>query len=199
MIITAEMRAKLTHPLPAEAVTPHPTKKFLSSIKSIYITERLNEVFGTGAWKIETNMVDKDSKMVVVKVKFSIPAYGIEYECFGGNDNPDLGDAYKGATTDALTKIASWLGIGAEVFRGEATKSQQTQHRPMQQTAKPHERKPLTTDDIMDSKLLSNICAWLQRNAQGRKLEDVIRYYYDCDEETVRCITNEYLRIYGSI
>lgn len=65
--------------------------------------------------------------------------------------------------------------------------------------AKPHERKPLTTDDIMDSKLLSNICAWLQRNAQGRKLEDVIRYYYDCDEETVRCITNEYLRIYGSI
>ena len=122
-VITAEMREKLTHPLPAEAVTPHPTKKFLSSIKSIYVTERLNDVFGTGTWKVETNIVDKDNKMVVVKVKFSIPSYGIEYECFGGNDNPDLGDAYKGATTDALTKIASWMGIGGEVFRGEVGKT----------------------------------------------------------------------------
>ena len=26
------------------------------------------------------------------------------YESFGGNDNQDLGDAYKGATTDAITK-----------------------------------------------------------------------------------------------
>ena len=56
--------------------------------------------------------VDQANKMVVVKVRLTIPAYGIDYECYGGNDNADLGDAYKGATTDALTKIASWLGIG---------------------------------------------------------------------------------------
>lgn len=52
---------------------------------------------------------------------FSIPEYGIYYECFGGNDNADLGDACKGATTDALTKVCSWLGIGAEVFKGRQT------------------------------------------------------------------------------
>ena len=32
-------------PLPPEAVKPHPTKTYLSSIKAIYVTERLNEVF----------------------------------------------------------------------------------------------------------------------------------------------------------
>jgi hypothetical protein len=30
-----------------------------------------------------------------------------------------LGDAFKGATTDGLTKICSYLGIGIDVFRGK--------------------------------------------------------------------------------
>lgn len=54
--------------------------------------------------------------MVVVKVTLEIPEYGVYYESFGGNDNGgegsknfDLGDAYKGATTDAITKIASFM------------------------------------------------------------------------------------------
>lgn len=192
-VITAEMREELTHPLPAEAVTPHPTKKFLSSIKSIYVTERLNDVFGTGTWKVETNIVDKDNKMVVVKVKFSIPSYGIEYECFGGNDNPDLGDAYKGATTDALTKIASWMGIGGEVFRGEVGKApaKPVASKP---SSTPPQRKKLTIDTLMDEEYLKGLCKWLRSKAEGKRLEDVIVAYYDCDEEVVRCITNEYLR-----
>lgn len=187
------MREKLTHPLPAEAVTPHLTKKFLSSIKSIYVTERLNDVFGTGTWKVETDIVDKDNKMVVVKVKFSIPSYGIEYECFGGNDNPDLGDAYKGATTDALTKIASWMGIGGEVFRGEVGKApaKPVSSKP---SSTPPQRKKLTIDTLMDEEYLKGLCKWLRGKAEGKRLEDVIVAYYDCDEEVVRCITNEYLR-----
>ena len=108
----------LNKPLPAEAVTPHPTKKFLSSIKSIYVTERLNEVFGVGRWRIKSEIIENTDKMIVVKAFFSVPEYGIEYECYGGNDNTDRGDAYKGATTDAITKIGSWLGIGADVFKG---------------------------------------------------------------------------------
>jgi hypothetical protein len=36
---------KIKEPLPAEAVTKHPTKTYLSSIKAIYVTERLNDVF----------------------------------------------------------------------------------------------------------------------------------------------------------
>lgn len=188
--VTEDLRQQLCKPLPPEAVTPHPTKKFLSSIKSIYVTERLNEVFGIGSWKVKTEVIDNSSKMIVCKVTFSIPEYGIEYECFGGNDNADLGDAYKGATTDALTKIASWMGIGGEVFRGEAGKT--TAKMQPQQSAP--QRKKLTLDALMDEEYLKGLCKWLRAKAEGKKLEDVIVAYYDCDEEVVRCITNEFLR-----
>lgn len=124
--VSPEMRAKLRAPLPSEAVKPHPTKTYLSSIKAIYVTERLNEVFGVGSWRTKLEHVTtSDDGMVVVKVTFEIPEYGIYYECYGGNDNGggnsknfDLGDAYKGATTDALTKIGSFLEIGIDVFKG---------------------------------------------------------------------------------
>ena len=73
---------------------------------------------------------------------------------------------------------------------GEAT-------RPTQPTAQ-RERKTLSMDDIMDEKVLNNICGWLNRNAKGRKIEDVLNSNYICDNETIRCITNEYLRTYGN-
>jgi hypothetical protein len=183
-ILTADKQALLTRPLPAEAVTPHPTKTYLSSIKSIYVTERLNEVFGVGAWRVETNKVDQSNKMVVVKVRLTIPAYGIDYECYGGNDNADLGDAYKGATTDALTKIASWLGIGQEVFKGEAGKA----HKPSPITTP--KRKIITLDKLMDGDFADKLADWLIKRAanDNKSVECVLAEYYDCDEEVTRNI-----------
>lgn len=127
--ISEQQQKLLDAPLPAEAVSPHPTKSYLSSIKAIYVTERLNKVFGVGAWRVRSEQVAHENKMVVVKVTFEIPEYGIYYECYGGNDNSDLGDAHKGAVTDALTKIGSWLGIGADVFKGLATAGNQSKGR----------------------------------------------------------------------
>lgn len=118
--ITKEQEQQLRQPLPAEAKKPHPSKKFLTTINAIYVTERLNDVFGVGSWGVKSEMIDNSGKMVVVKTTLSIPEYGIEYECYGGNDNPDLGDAYKGAVTDAITKIGSWLGIGVEVWKNQS-------------------------------------------------------------------------------
>lgn len=125
--ITPEMYLALKKVLPAEAVTKHPTKTYLSSIKAIYVTERLNDVFGCGSWQIRAEKVSENDKgMIVVKTTLTIPEYGVYYESFGGNDNGgensknfDLGDAYKGATTDGITKIGSYLGIGISVFMGK--------------------------------------------------------------------------------
>ena len=117
--LTPEQIKKLNEPLPAEAVKPHPTKTYLSSIKAIYVVERLNDVFGLGGWEVENTVVREDGKWVVVKSNFEAKEYGIKIrDIFGGNDNADLGDAYKGACTDALTKIGSYLGIGMDVFKG---------------------------------------------------------------------------------
>ena len=116
--LNAEQLELLNQPLPAEAKKQHPTKKFLTTINPIYVTERLNQVFGVGAWQIHSEVISAE-KMVVVKTTLSIPEYCVWYECYGGNDNPDLGDAYKGAVTDAITKIGSWMGIGVEVWKNQ--------------------------------------------------------------------------------
>ncbi len=124
-LIDDDMVGELKAPLPAEAVTQHPTKTYLSSIKAIYVLERLNEVFWTGVWTIKTDQIWEEKKgMVVVKVIFEIPTYWVYYECFGWNDNWwennknfDLWDAYKWATTDAITKICSYMGIWMDVFK----------------------------------------------------------------------------------
>lgn len=157
--ITAEQKALLDLPLPAEAVTQHPTKTFLSSIKTIYVTERLNEVFGVGAWRTKVDKIaEGNGGMIVVKVTLTIPEYGIEYESFGGNNNGgegsknfDLGDAYKGATTDAISKIASWMGIGAAVFKGlqTATKTPPAPAKPQKKYLIPEQVSDYFLDRLM--------------------------------------------------
>jgi hypothetical protein len=116
--LTPDQITLLKKPLPKEAVSKHPTKTYLSSIKAIYVIERLNDVFGIGSYQFENREIVKEGKMVVVESILTIPEYGIKIPSYGGNDNTDLGDAYKGAATDALTKICSYLGIGMDVFKG---------------------------------------------------------------------------------
>ena len=156
-IITPDLKAKLDAPLPDEAVKPHPTKNYLSTIKAIYVTERLNNVFGVGKWSIKTDAVDTTTKMIVVKTTLDIAEYGIHYECFGGNDNADRGDAYKGATTDAITKIGSWLGIGADVFKG---KHEQPQPEQTPQPAQPVKRR-LTAEQLEDTATCNKFLKWM--------------------------------------
>jgi len=120
-------------PLPKEAVAQHPTKGNLSTIKAIYVTERLNDVFGVGAWKIKTDLVspimektkitnsgkERTEYTAILKTEFDVPEYGIYYESIASSVNDDPGDACKGATTDAITKICSYIGIGIDVFKGQ--------------------------------------------------------------------------------
>ena len=137
--LTKEQIALLNEPLPQDALKPHPTKSYLTTINAIYVTERLNQVFGVGSWQTHIEHTDSIGKMIVVKTTLEIPDYGIHLECYGGNDNADQGDAYKGAVTDAITKIGSWLGIGAHVWRNEGTPN----GKPIQQKSAQKAEKPL--------------------------------------------------------
>lgn len=117
--LTDKQIESLKAPLPKDAVKPHPTKTYLSSIKAIYVVERFNDVFGLGGWQIQNEVVEAGEKNIVVKSTFHAPEYGIAVtDIFGGNDNADRGDAYKGACTDALTKIGSYLYVGMDVYKG---------------------------------------------------------------------------------
>ncbi|WP_234733372.1 hypothetical protein [Tellurirhabdus bombi] len=137
--LTAEQQLLIKKPLPAEAVKPHPTKQGMSTIKAIYVTERLNDVFGIGKWTIKTDLLpatadgslftirsyttsngkERTEYFAVAKTVLEIPDYGIHYECIAGASNDDMGDAAKGAATDAITKICSYMGIGIDVFKGQ--------------------------------------------------------------------------------
>lgn len=131
--LTPEQLAKIAEPLPPEAIAAHPTKENLSTIKGIYVTERLNQVFGVGAWSVKADLSspitsalritkygkERTEYTAIVKTIFTIPAYEIYYECIASSMNDDAGDAAKGAITDAITKIASWIGIGIDVYKGK--------------------------------------------------------------------------------
>jgi hypothetical protein len=124
--IPADVVAICKRPLPVKAIKQAP--KGLSSIKTIFVTERLNEAFGEGRWFTKAEVVErndpkaeKEPTRVVVKVILTLVDYPWFYgEAYGGNQNIDLGDSYKGAVSDALGKIAaSHFGIGADVYKGE--------------------------------------------------------------------------------
>lgn len=108
----------LNKKLPAWAIKEHPTKKNMTVIHPMAVIERLNEVFGMGAWNFKTEYISCDREiqevavyengqktnkkkdrivyMSAVKGILEIPAQNIHIEQFGGSTNDDKGDALKG-------------------------------------------------------------------------------------------------------
>lgn len=135
MKLSDEQIKALNASLPDWAVKQHPTKTYLSVISPMAVIDRLNEVFGTGAWQFTTEYISCDTLttakgdatyMSAVKGRLEVEDYGIVIEQYGGSTNSDKGDALKGGGTDALTKIASYLGVGASVYRGKGNVSADT-------------------------------------------------------------------------
>ncbi len=116
--------------LPSWAIKPNPMKKNMSVIHPMAVIDRLNEVFGIGKWQTvveklssvkwtqTTRTGEREVYTSTSKVIFKVPSEEIHLEQFGGSTNDDEGDALKGSATDGLTKIASYLGIGAEIYKG---------------------------------------------------------------------------------
>lgn len=129
-MLTQEQIDRLQSPLPDWALKDNPMKKGMTVIHPMAIVDRLNGVFGFGQWNThveklssyewqqKTKTGDRKVYTATSKVALIIPAYNIHLEQFGGSTNDDEGDALKGSATDALTKIASYLGIGASVYKG---------------------------------------------------------------------------------
>jgi hypothetical protein len=122
--ITLDMREALRAPFPDEAYSQHPTKTFLTTLKAMYVTERLNDVFGIGRWTIIHKVVSTDNNYVLMSGRLST----LDYDCvipqqYGGHatsgKNTEPADGYKSAITDLLSKSASYLEIGIDVFKGK--------------------------------------------------------------------------------
>ncbi len=113
---------ELIKEFPPEAYQLDDSRGFdLTSIKAQYIKERLCEVFTPFGWKIFGEHIEKENGVLFIgkfEVKlennewFSVQATG--YARKGKN----IGDTYKSATTDALSKAASNIGVGNSAFKG---------------------------------------------------------------------------------
>lgn len=118
--------AQLSAPLPAEAYETDNSRGFpLTGIKGAYVIERLNEVLGLcgDSWRFTITSMEIEDKFVLVDIALSywltdrwsepIPASGDQRIVKGR-----VGDAKKGAVTDALKKAASFLGVGNRAYKG---------------------------------------------------------------------------------
>jgi len=122
--ITSEMRKELRKPFPAEAYSKHPTKTFLTTLKAMYITERLNDVFGIGRWSINVEIIERTDDYVLVQGEFICLDHEVLVpKQFGGHKttgkNTEIADGYKSALTDCQSKIASYFEVGIDMFKGK--------------------------------------------------------------------------------
>lgn len=112
---------KLAAPFPMEAYSVDSSRGFdLTSLKTQYIIERLNEVIGIMNWTFGGEFQEKENGVVyfgalILNIngktqKQFAPGYSA--------NKKNLGDTYKGAQTDSLSKCASRFGIGNEMFKG---------------------------------------------------------------------------------
>jgi len=130
--MTKEEREKLLKKdFPQEALSADTSRGFqLTSIKAAYVIERLNEVFGLcgDGWKYEfSKFKEPENSEGEIGVKVSLWYKKLDGEWseplsyVGGKKivKGNFTDARKSAITDGITKIASMLGIGHNIFKGK--------------------------------------------------------------------------------
>lgn len=122
--ISEQMREKFRAPFPPEAYQAHGSKSFLTSLKAMYVIERLNDVFGIGRWNLEHEIINSENGYILMKGQLKLLDYPdiIVPAQYGGHKTggagTEMADGYKSAITDCITKSASYLEIGIDVFKG---------------------------------------------------------------------------------
>ena len=150
MELSAEKIKKLKEDFPPEALSTDSSRGFeLTSIKAMYVIDRLNDVFGPLGWGYGfTDPIEKEGEQIV-KVTLIIPDTGGEkphtITHYGGKKviRNNVTDAYKSAITDGLTKCASILGIGHKVFKGQVHVPKDKPSQPTSAPASPINDEPI--------------------------------------------------------
>ena len=117
----SKLYEQLKADFPPEAYTVDSSRGFnLTSLKAQYLVERLNEVMGIGGWS-HTGEYKEISGGVLYFGKLTLfvedkeaSHYSVGYKEYKKN----IGDAYKSAKTESLSKAASYFGIGNDMFKG---------------------------------------------------------------------------------
>lgn len=123
-IIDDKIREQLREGFPPEAYSAVDSKPYLTTLKAMYVIERLNTVFGIGRWTIHTEVIKEQDDQVLIRGKMDLLDYDVDIPAQYGSHRlkgkgVELADGYKSAITDCITKSASYLEIGIDVFKGK--------------------------------------------------------------------------------
>lgn len=137
-----KLRKELRKPFPKEAIRAVPGGAKLTSVKSMYVIERLNDVFGLCGWELVYEVAHQDEEEVVVHGCITIPEYGLSTPMqYGGEARriktytKSWENTYKGAVTSLIGKCASFLEVGIDVFKGLVEAPQNGHQKPPAQPA----------------------------------------------------------------
>ncbi len=92
--------------------------------KPQYVFDAVNSVLLPENWRYEVVSKEIFDNQVVAEVKLFVRVNGDEWLCKGSQTGQmqivkkNVGDAYKGAITDALQKCFSLLSIGSDAYKG---------------------------------------------------------------------------------
>ena len=113
---------KLRAPFKSEAYSSDTSRGFaLTSLKAQYAVERLNEVLGFMNWSHGGEYEVQEDGSVLFKGALVVTVDGRTNRFFGvgfSAKKKNIGDAYKSAKTDSLSKCASQIGVGNDAFKG---------------------------------------------------------------------------------
>lgn len=132
--ISEEMRNALKADFPDKAYKKHESKKYLTTLKAAYVMERMNDVFGVGRWDLTHEVISSDNNYVLMSGRIVILDYDAVVPVqYGGHATSGTGkekaDGYKSAITDILSKSASYLEIGLDMFKGLINPGSDPDHR----------------------------------------------------------------------
>src|SRR5258708_18609686 len=112
--------------------------------KPQHIIDAMNDVFGVGVWgfeEVSSEIVptgDKGASLAVAQVKVWLKDVPSQPVGWGQNrvTRGDIGDARKGAQTDAIKKALSYFSIGNRAYQGLLKEDSQGNHARPAQPAK---------------------------------------------------------------
>jgi len=116
---------ELSKEFPPEAYSVDSSRGFnLTSLKAQYIKERLNEVFTVWGWEFEEQFKPLDDGSMLCHGKLTVKTLDDlpiirEVTAMGfSQKKKNTGDVYKSASTDSLSKCASYIGVANDAFKG---------------------------------------------------------------------------------
>lgn len=121
------IRKKLREPFPDEAYKALDKSKnqdgkfLLTSLKVAYVVERLNDVFGACGWNLDYTIIHESDNEIIVHGNLYFPQYELSTPMqFGGGQKRGklVEDAYKSCVSSLISKCASYVGIGHEMYKG---------------------------------------------------------------------------------